>query len=129
MRGVYTMKLKIEIKTIKGCAIDTAKKLKPFIVGQRKVQNQIWANKADDKIYWVVDAQPKDIWQITRNLAMYDRLVCGLLSSKMVLGAAKLPQEDLEKLQDMLKNDTRIRIVKLAEMPYDLKDYKLQLSH
>jgi hypothetical protein len=121
-----TMELRIEIKTIKGYAISTAQKLKPFILGTRRVENKLWANKADDVIYWVVDCpNSRSYLQIAKNLAVFDKLVNGILGNRLVLGAAKISSEDRLKLKDMLHNQTKIRLVKKAE-EYNLAEFDAQ---
>jgi hypothetical protein len=122
------MELKIEIKTVKGYALDTAKKLKPFILGFRKVKNEVWANKTDDKIFWVVDCPDSRAYMaIARNLTIFDKLVNGILNNRMVMGAARLPPKDMLELKDMLHNQTKIRVVKNAEF-YSLSEFEKQES-
>lgn len=117
------MRIRIEIKTPKGQAIGTSKKLKPFIIGFRKTSNQVYANKADDTIIWIVDGTIKDCLAIQRNLTLFSQLINGVLGNKMVQGVAKLSKEDKKELDDMLHNQTTIRVIKLAEELPNMDDW------
>jgi hypothetical protein len=109
------MRVRIEIKTPQGQAIATARKIKPFILGMRKVENKIWANKDDTKIIWVVDGDPRMCVGIQRNVAVFGKMAEMILSNKTVQGLAHLSQEDKDKLQDMFKNQTKVKIIKTFE--------------
>jgi hypothetical protein len=123
------MELRIEIKTIKGYAISTAQKLKPFILGTRRVENKLWANKADDIIYWIVDCpNSKAYMQIVRNLTVFDKLVNGILGNRLLFGAAKISSKDRIELKDMLHNQTKIRVVKKAE-EYNLSEFDVKAEN
>lgn len=120
------MEIKIEIRTPKGQARGTSKKLKPFILGSKKVKNTVWTNKADDKIYWVVDcADSRSYMAIARNLTIFDKLVNGILNNKLVKGVAKLKPGEMAELNEMLHNQTKIRVVKRDE-DYDTSDLELE---
>lgn len=122
------MRLRIEIRTPKGYAASTSKKIQPFIIGSRKVhKHEIYANQEDNKIIWVVDAEVREALQIQRNVALFDKTTSMILKSKVVQGMAKLSKEDQRELDDMLQKQTRIRIIKhYDEMP-DLKDWNKEI--
>jgi hypothetical protein len=116
------MEIKIEIKTPRGQAKATSKKLKPFILGFKKVKNTVWANKDDDRIFWVVDCKDsRSYMAIIRNLTIFDRLVTGILNNKLVHGVARLKPDEMAELNEMLHNQTKIRVVKMNE-DYDMSD-------
>jgi phage major head subunit gpT-like protein len=122
------MLLRIEVKTIKGCALDTAHKLKPFIIGHRQVKNKIWANATDDTIYWEVEAEARVGMHIARNLGIFDKLANGILGNKLVQGAAKVSPEAMKQLKEMLHNQTSIRVVKMEE-PFNLEEFVEQAGN
>lgn len=106
------LRIRISIRTPKGYALSTAKRLRPYIIGARRIKNEVWANRADNHIIWVVDAEAKDYLAIVRNVSLYDTLVKGALSNKLLQRAAKLSDADKKELDKMLHEDTRITIVK-----------------
>ncbi len=60
------MKIKIKIKTVEGYATSTQKKLHPFIIGAKFVKHEVYCNKKDDTIIWVVEGQPKHVLKVTK---------------------------------------------------------------
>jgi hypothetical protein len=115
--------VRIEIRTPAGQALATAKQIKPFIIGFRKTENKVYANKADDTIIWIVDGEIRDIMKIERNIALFDKTVSMILGNRLVQGLAKLsPQQRLE-LRNMLENQTKVKLVKNADQMPDIKDW------
>ena len=122
------MRLRIEIKTPTGYAISTANQLKPFILGTRKVEkHDVYANKANDKIIWIVDADIKDALRIQKNVAFFAQATSMILKSKVVQGLAKLSKEDQLELNKMLTNQTKIRIIKIAEEMPNLQGWDKEI--
>lgn len=105
------MKLMIRIKTPKGYAASTEKKLRPFIIGLRRVDHEILTSKDDDQILWIIDAGTKDYMRIVRNVAMYDKLVHNILNRKKIRKLAKLTREQEKELDDMLFNQTAVEMI------------------
>lgn len=118
------MRIRIEIKTPQGQAKATSRKLKPYVLGFRKTQNQVWANKSDDCIIWIVDGEVRDCLAITKNLALYDKLVGTLLSNKLVRRVARLTDEQKVELDKMLHEQTKIRLIQSAEELPDMTDWQ-----
>lgn len=122
------MRLRIEIKTPKGYAASTSSKLKPFILGRNKVtEHQIYCNKDDSMIIWIIDAQIKEAMRIQKSLAYYDVVTSSVLKSKVVRLMAHLSHEDQKQLDDMLKKQTTLRIIKMAEEMPDLTGWKKEI--
>lgn len=110
------MELLIEIKTPKGQATKVAYKLTKALL-PRRLKYKTWTNKNDDTIYWEIEGQPKDCLKVNKNVATYDTIMRGALSSKMVQAQAKksLSIEDQEQLKDMLLNQTKVKVIKVSE--------------
>jgi hypothetical protein len=122
------MRLRIEIKTPQGQAKGTAGKLKPFILGRAAVTNQVWANQKDDTIIWVVDTDVRRAMQIERNVALFDKTVRMILGNRMVQGVAKLSPEDRKELNKMLKDQTKIRIIKTYDTMPNLEGWEKEAN-
>lgn len=110
------MQVKIKIKTAPGHAVSTQKQIEPFILGVKKIKNEVYANDDDDTIIWIVEGPPKRIIKITRNVARFDVVMASILKKRVVRKLAKLSDEDRKKLDDMLKNQTKIEILKHDDM-------------
>ena len=113
------MRIRIEIKTPAGYAASTAKQLEPFILGSRKqLVNEVYSNKTDDRIIWVIDGEVRKILEIQRNVALFDKTISMILTNKAVQKMAHLSTESKKQLEDMLKNHTKVKIIKnYEEMP------------
>lgn len=114
------MKCTVKIKTPPGQASRAAKLLKPVILGITHA-NFEQDNPQDDTIIWKLDADPRRILKIQRNVTRYEFMVQKIFDHKYVkkiLGKA-LSIEDNKVLQDMLCNQTT---VSLEEDPCDTSD-------
>ena len=61
------MKVKIEIKTPKGNATTSEKRIMPFLIGEltkKKVKIDSYVNEDDDTIYWEIEGDIKHIMKI-----------------------------------------------------------------
>jgi len=123
------MRIRIEIRTPVGYAASTSKKLQPFILGAKKIQkHEVFANKADNKIIWIIDAEIRQCLEIQKNVQLFDKATSTILKSRVVQGLAKLSKEDKQQLDDMLEKQTKIRVIKhYDEMP-DLKDWNKEIQ-
>ena len=110
------MKTKIIIKTPQGNALGTQKKIKPLIIGFKKVKIDTYVNKEDDEMVWDVEGSVRDIININRNVARFDSLIKNIFNNRMVKKktAKHLTEEDQEKLKDMLLNQTSCEVIKEA---------------
>lgn len=109
------MQIKLEIRTPIGQARKTAARLKPFIIGMRKVTVKQYVSKQDNIIYWELDGHIRDILKIQHNASMFGTMVATLLTNKMVRGAmGNLSRKDEKELKDMLLNQTKLTIIKEA---------------
>lgn len=125
LREKNKMKTRIQIRTPKGHAKKTERKLRPFLLGFHKCTNIVHSNKADDCIIWVVEGDPRTICKISRNVARFDSIVQNLFNNKMVHGAVqKLKKDDQIQLKQMLINQTSVEIIKDAEFQELIKDKK-----
>ena len=106
------MILKIKITTPRGGASETAKKIKPFLLGFNQPK-YFSVDKEDKVITWVIVGDPRRCLQIQKNVQLYDFFVKGILNNKMVKKALrnKLKPEQEEELKEMLLNGTKIEIV------------------
>jgi len=111
------MIIKILIRTPKGQAQKTSKKISGFIFGLKKVKIDTYFNEDDDKIVWEVEGKYKDINKIQKNVYRFHMLIDQTFSKKMVQKAINkyLKPEEKETLMEMLKNQTNIDILKPAE--------------
>jgi len=112
------MKLKIQIKTPKGHAKKTAKKIVPFILGLKKLDKEkLKTNKADSIIIWTIECDINRALKISRNVALYEQLVSGVFKQKMVkkMIKKKFSKEEVKKVEDMLFKKTSVKILKEGE--------------
>ena len=119
------MKVKIRIKTVQGYATSTQKKLQPFIIGSKWIKHEVYCNKKDDTIIWIVEGQTKHVMKVTRNVYMYDANMNKILKSKAIRKVSKISEEDKKNLDDMLKQQTKITVVKHNDDIYDVDDRNL----
>lgn len=109
------MKLKIHIRTPKGQATGTEKKLRPFILGKKKA-HQLWVNKDDNQIVWEIEGTVRECLKINKNVARFDFITRKVFDSKMLKKTLrkKLEPGQEEELKDMLLNQTSVEVVKEA---------------
>lgn len=105
------MKIKIRIRTPKGRALKVQKKLQRHIIGNSKVEHKVTSNKKDDTIIWDVSGDPRHVLKITRNVYKYDMMMTQILSNRKLRKVARLSKVDMDELDDMLKNQTEIKII------------------
>lgn len=121
------MKTRIRIRTPQGCASVTEAKLKPFLIGSRKIQNEVYVNDEDDTIIWEIEGKIRDIMSINRNVALFDSMMSQILKSKVVRGSmAKLSKEDEKQLKEMLTQQTTVEVLKEATLQ-ELDEYNKPL--
>jgi hypothetical protein len=114
------MQVKIIVKTPKGQAIATEKKIRNFLLGinkKRYIEIKTYCNDADDTIFWEVTADVRTILKIQRNVWTYDKLITGIFTHKLMnkVIVNKIPKEQQEQLKEMLLNQTSIEIIKEAD--------------
>jgi hypothetical protein len=106
------MEIKIKIRTPQGHAVQIEKKLQPFVLGFLKRPDEIYVNKAEDELIWVVRGSVKQILKISKNVARYDSYVKGIMGHKLLKNM--LDEDSKKELDDMLLNQTKIDIIKEA---------------
>lgn len=107
------MKIKIQVRTPKGQATKTNKKLKLFIVGKTAIK-EIYISPDDDEFIWVVECDIKRYMKIARNITMFDNMIQNVFKSKIMNKALKraISAEQRLELEDLLRNHTTVSIVK-----------------
>jgi len=111
------METKILIKTPKGSAKTTEKKLRPILLAfHLNKLHDVYTSPDDDEIVWVVNSGPRATAKIIRNVAMYDRIIHNLFTNKLMRKnlPKHLSQDDQEQLKDMLSNQTSVEVLKRA---------------
>jgi len=112
------MELKILVRTPKGQAKGTQKKLQPFLLGIRKIK-ETYVNDEDSEMVWLVETTPRDMIKISRNVALYANLIQMIFQNKTMqkfIGSkiSNISKEQQAELKDMLENQTTVEIVKNA---------------
>ena len=116
------MQVKIRIKTPKGLAsgVVSGKNflLLRMLFGMKKtVRDKVITNKkeGDDEILWLVETDYKGMMNITKRITLFETLISGVFGHKWMKAAikkGKLSEEDQKQLEYMLKEMTKIEIVK-----------------
>lgn len=116
--------IKILIKTPKGYAKKTEYQLRPFLIGRNGKLHKILTNEVNDKILWIVEAEPRQYTKIIRNVNAYALLIRKIISNKILRRAAKLSKDGEAELESMLIDQTEIDVVKENELPDIMKEFK-----
>lgn len=119
------MRLMVRVKTPKGIAADTEKKLRPFIVGVKKINHEILINKNDDAFLWIIQSGHKDYMRIVRNVAKYDKLLHMILDRRDIRKLARLTKEQEKELDDVLNNGTKIEMIPRMDQEKIKKKFKV----
>jgi len=109
---------KIIVRTPKGQAKKTEKRIRWFLLGKKgriKTLNT-YINDLDNQLVWEIDAQVRDIVRIHKNVLRYSVLIEMILNNKMMKKTlrSKLKPEGEEELKEMLLNQTTVEIMKQA---------------
>lgn len=109
---------KIIIRTPIGQATKTNGRIKKFLVGNKSdiVRHDTYVSPGDDEIVWEIEAPPKRIIKITKNVAKFDAIMRGILENKLLKRTMrkKLSSSDESQLISMLSAQTSVQIVKEA---------------
>ena len=119
------MMLKIRVSTPKGCALSTARKLRPFW-GMMRVNNKVYGNAEDDTLIWVAECTPRQGMAISRNVGRWAAVMHGVMKNKAVRKAAGLKLAQEKELDDMLFKGTQITVI---HGDLDLKGFTEQTAH
>ena len=113
------MQVKIMVKTPKGQAQATEKKIRNFLLGinRKNIALETYADDEDSTIFWNVTADVRTILKIQRNVWTYDKIITSIFNHKLMnkVIVNKIPKEQQEELRDMLLNHTSIEIIKDAD--------------
>lgn len=109
--------LLLEIKTPKGLATKTNKKIRPLIM-PFKTKHKTWTSPDDDVIYWEIHDDSRKVERIFKNVAMFEGIIKGTFEHKLMreYGIPKLSKEDQDELKEMLEQHTTVKVIKRAEM-------------
>lgn len=119
------MQSRILIKTPEGYAQSTEKKLRPFILGiKKKHKHEIYCSNADDQILWIVESDIKNHFRIQRNVKVFDKLISSMLSNKAVRKIAKLNKDQVQELDKMLFEQTKVTLLTDDETEEIKKEFK-----
>lgn len=112
------MRVIFKVRTPKGQASKTNDKIKKLIIGFNKVQATTYINDDDNEIIWEVTGGIKQIFNIQKNVARFDIIMKNIFENKMMkkFGASQLKKDELEELEDMLRNQTTVEIIKEATL-------------
>lgn len=111
------MKVKAIIKTPKGQAKKTEGRIQNFILGLKKFKSfKSYVNADDSEILWEIEDSPRTIIKISRNMALFDSIMSGVLNSRIVQKTLRkrLDGEDEQTLKDMLLKQTKLEVIKEA---------------
>lgn len=110
------MQIKVLIKTPKGNAKATEKKIRPFLVKSKEI-HETRVNKADNQIVWTIDCTVKRALKIQKNVAYFDTIMKGVMNNKTLKKAvrSKLSDQDEKELNNMLSEQTSVKIIKQAD--------------
>lgn len=108
------MILKLKLKTPKGEATRTAENLKNKLIGKKVRSIKTETNKEDNIVIWTIDAEAKHYLKIIHKISAYDRMMNMMLGNKATKKYIKryIGEEGLKEIEDMLKNQTSIEIIK-----------------
>lgn len=104
------MEIKILIKTPKGAATKTERKLRAFLVGKdNKYLKNTYINEDDNELVWEMEGPVRRMMKMNKTVARFDTLMKGVLKSKAFNLMVK--KEQREELKDMLLNHTTVDVV------------------
>lgn len=108
------MRVIFSVKTPRGEASKTQKKIRGLIIGFKKVSVETHINDDDSELIWIVDGRAVDIYKINRNLSMFDYVIKNIFSSSLMkkYGLDKLPKNELEELKELLEKQTSVKVIK-----------------
>ena len=124
------MELIIRVTTPKGQASKTEKRIRKFILGLNKPQ-EILVNLDNNKLYWIVNTDPRRYAKIIRNLTFFDYMVKQIFQSKQLKKFTEkgIDKEGIAELKEMLADQTKVEKLK-ADQWHDeiLKEKIISLS-
>ena len=112
------MKIKIKVSTPKGQAEGTSHKLRPFLIGFNKVKTETYISPEDDMIFIDVEGDARRVLKVASNAYGYNEIIKNIFKKKIMgksIGDALSP-EDAKELEKMLKEGTKVEIVKDTEL-------------
>jgi hypothetical protein len=106
------MELKILITTPKGCASKKEKQIRPFVIGNNKLDIDLYVSPEDDQIVWHAKGDVRECMKAQRNVNLFDTIIKNIFKSKII--QKLVDKKDIPELKDMLQNHTKVEIIKKA---------------
>ena len=112
------MQVVFKVKTPKGQATGTNKKIKNFIIGFNKVKVNTYVNEDDSEIIWEIEGGIKQIFNIQKNLSRFDAMINTIFTNKLMQKymGSNIKKEEIKELEEMLRNQTSLEIIKKATL-------------
>jgi len=107
------LEMKVLIRTPKGAATKTEKRIRPYILGKTNMKIDLYVSPEDDEIVWHMEGTVKEILKANRNVAAFDNIVKSIFGNKLFKKLA-VEKDDLEELENLLKHHTTVEVVKNA---------------
>ena len=109
------MRIQILIRTPKGQAAKTEKKIRSFILGMRKTMITD-TNDDDNEIVWVLDCTPRDMQKVVKNVNMFHTIMSMAINNRVIRSIikSKIDKNQQKELDEMLLNQTSVEIIKQA---------------
>lgn len=107
------MLIAIKVKTPKGAADGTNKKLRWFILGKTsKHIKKVHISPDDDEFTWIIECDYKRYIKISKNVLYYDTMVSQIFDNKVLKKTINraISEEQQKELLNMLHNQTTIDI-------------------
>ena len=117
-RDLNPIIIKVKVKTPKGQATKTAKRIQDWILGRKKhaKENRV-INKDDSIIIWTIKTTTIKAMKINRNITFYEQMVEKIWTNKLFLKGLKkkYSKEQLKEVKTMLTDQTTVTILKEGE--------------
>jgi len=101
--------------------------MRPFLLGFSKAKSITYVNDADDQMFINVIGTPRQCLSVSRNCNAYSSMIDQVFKKKILgKGIADMIEnkDDLEQLEKMLKDGTKVEIIKTATREEKLQDGK-----
>ena len=113
------MEAKILIKTPKGQAIKTEKKLRKWIVKDKSMIHETYASPEDDQIVWVIRGNIRKVMGVCKRVSIFEWTMktafnSGAVRKHLKREGLKKEREMLGEVKEMLTDQTTVEIIKQA---------------
>lgn len=122
------MKVTIEIRTPKGQAKGTVKKMKGIFMIASGAKCDTYISPENDMFYMRLEGTPKQILDVQKRVYMFDNLIKGVFNNRTIKLALKkmagMTKEQEIELKKLLDNQTKVSIIKEATLEEIQEDSK-----